>query len=190
MDLEELISLGGKLALSGDALRAWIEEQSAREREELAEERDARREQAEREARAHHSNEGEVHEYPGNDDECHKQSSEELTADASWVPVIAIMSHPTDGHCRSEKSEVALSDSSLVLPDAVTGDLDSVVNCRGNVPQNLVLLGVRECYSVSDRENEPTDVAVLKESKEDSYESTCCMRKNDSHRGDITKVAQ
>ncbi|KAH6946336.1 hypothetical protein HPB50_012865 [Hyalomma asiaticum] len=52
MDLEELTILGDKLGLSVDTLRAWLEEQSAREREELAEERNARREQAEREERA------------------------------------------------------------------------------------------------------------------------------------------
>ncbi|KAH6921125.1 hypothetical protein HPB50_027888 [Hyalomma asiaticum] len=45
MNLDELTILGEKIGLSGDALRAWLEEEKAKERE-------ARREEAEREARA------------------------------------------------------------------------------------------------------------------------------------------
>ncbi|KAH6946621.1 hypothetical protein HPB50_014212 [Hyalomma asiaticum] len=45
VNLDELTILGKKIGLSGDALRAWLEEEKAKERE-------ARREEAEREARA------------------------------------------------------------------------------------------------------------------------------------------
>lgn len=52
MDLKDLVSASEKLGLTGDALRKWVEEEQARAREERAAERDARREQAEREERA------------------------------------------------------------------------------------------------------------------------------------------
>ncbi|KAH6930454.1 hypothetical protein HPB50_013916 [Hyalomma asiaticum] len=45
LDLDELTIIGEKIGLSGDALRAWLDEEKAKERE-------ARREEAEREARA------------------------------------------------------------------------------------------------------------------------------------------
>ncbi|KAH6925574.1 hypothetical protein HPB50_007437 [Hyalomma asiaticum] len=52
MGLEEVISLNQKLALSRDALWAWIEEQSTRDRVELAEERKVPLEDAQLDERA------------------------------------------------------------------------------------------------------------------------------------------
>ncbi|KAH6930645.1 hypothetical protein HPB50_015942 [Hyalomma asiaticum] len=231
LDLDELTIIGEKIGLSGDALRAWLDEEKAKERE-------ARREEAEREARAREteltlareiaaieernsllrvrlleaqnaararasvdaksisfvergpwqcsdklneadrsftsvrrntsqsdidseasgrqdtinggavallgsSTKGTILSSSDNGGERHEEKPQGFNADSpSWVPLGALKSGPVVAECHSAKSEVALSDSSLVLPDAVTAKCLGMSSIRSDaLPSSPMLAG-------------------------------------------------
>ncbi|KAH6943134.1 hypothetical protein HPB50_016038 [Hyalomma asiaticum] len=130
------------------------------------------------------SSEGVLLEFPANNGEKHKESSEELIADSSGVPLMAVMCNSAMGECPRLNSEVTYSDSSLIQGDATRNDISMVEDCTIHFHEDQLSSEDSDYCSVSCREQEATDEVIDKESQRDTGESTPDMGAKNGFRCD------
>ncbi|KAH6929236.1 hypothetical protein HPB50_025203 [Hyalomma asiaticum] len=130
------------------------------------------------------SREGVLLEFPANNGEYHKESSEELIADSLGVPLMAVMCNSGMVECPRLNSEVTYSDSSLIQGDATRNDISMVEDCTIHFHEDQLSSGDSDYCSVSCREQEATDEVIDKESQRDTGESTPDMGAKNGFRCD------